>query len=151
MGLHGGEVMDLHIAVLPRLQTASSSTMVLGLSITQMVGAIHRPITVHSLLDFTAKNSVLTLISLLARMKLFCICQSPTHTERCKYFKYFVNNVTYKNFNSFILPILPTCSNWQEVIHITSQSCSCFAILYVEKIIFNAQKYRRTALPLKAN
>ena len=68
-------MMDLHIAVILPLQTASFSTMVLGISITHMVGAIHRAFTLHSLQDFTAKNSALMLISQLARMKLLCICQ----------------------------------------------------------------------------
>ena len=93
----GEEVMDLHIAAIPRLQTASFSTMVLGLSIEYMVRAIHRAITVHSLQDFTAKNLVLTLISLLVRIKLPYMCQSPTHTERCKYFKCFDDDLFSHN------------------------------------------------------
>ena len=94
--------MDLLIAVIPRLQTASSSTMVLGLSTTLLVRAIHRAITVHSLQDFTAKNSAWILISQLAQMKLLCICQYQIHTERCKYFTYSASI----GLNSFIIIII---------------------------------------------
>ena len=89
--------MDLHIAVIPQLKTASFSTMALGLSIKHMDMAIHRAITLHSLQDFTVKNSALTLISQLAQIRLLYMCQSPTHTGRCKYFKHFANYTISQN------------------------------------------------------
>ena len=89
--------MELHFAVIARLHTASFSTMVTGISIIHLVQATHRPITVPSLQDFIAKNSALTVISQLARMRLLYMYQSPTNTERRKCFKSFANNTASQN------------------------------------------------------